>query len=254
MKQNEIERPDYGNWVSKRLIYVPGIVAFFFIALSFVSYYFIIGTLIMLVPFIYFSYAYYIFSPKGGDIQPKIRDLIFQYIDWNGNGEILDIGCGNGALAIEAAERYKEAQVIGIDCWGDFWDYSRNKCEENAQVAGVADRVTFQKASAATLPFKDGTFDVAVSNFVFHEVKEVKDKKEVLKEALRIVKPEGTFVFQDLFMVKSIYGDSSDLLKTIRSWGIKEVHLINTSKYDFIPGALKISFMVGSIGIIHGKK
>ena len=233
---------------------MPGIVALFFIGLSFISYYFLIGTIIMLIPFIYFSYSYYKFSPGGGDLQFRIRNMVFDYMDWGGNGKILDIGCGNGALAIEAAKEYKEAQVIGIDCWGDLWDYSKNKCEQNARVAGVADRVTFQKASAVSLPFDDGTFDVVISNFVFHEVKDAKDKKEVLKEALRVVKPGGTFVFQDLFMVKSIYGDSPELLEKVKSWGIKEVHLIDTSKSAFIPGALKLPFMVGSIGIIHGKK
>jgi SAM-dependent methyltransferase len=254
MKKSEIQKPDYGNWVSKKLLFIPGIVALFFIGLSFISYFFLIGTIIILIPFTYFLYAYCKFTPKGGDIQTRIRNLVFDYINWNENGKILDIGCGNGALAIEAAIKYGEAQVTGIDCWGEMWDYSRDACEKNAKVVGVADRVTFQKASAANLPFEDGAFDVVISNFVFHEVQEAGDKRDVLKEALRVVKPGGTFVFQDLFMVRKIYGEPEELLETVRLCGIREVHLVDTSKSAFIPGALKLPFMVGSIGIIYGTK
>jgi ubiquinone/menaquinone biosynthesis C-methylase UbiE len=38
------------------------------------------------------------------------------------------------------------------------------------------------------LPFADEHFDAVVSNFVFHEVKDVKDKRAVIKEALRVLK------------------------------------------------------------------
>lgn len=115
--------------------------------------------------------------------------------------------------------------------------------------------VTFQKASAATLPFDDNSMDVVVSNLVFHEVGDVKDKKEVIREALRVVKKGGKFVFQDLFLWKRLYNsEPNELIETLRSWGIKEVSFINTSKSEFIPAALKLPFMVGTIGMFVGVK
>jgi methylase of polypeptide subunit release factors len=36
-------------------------------------------------------------------------------LDWNGTGKALDIGRGNGALAIKAAKKFPLAQIIGID-------------------------------------------------------------------------------------------------------------------------------------------
>ncbi|MFC1863087.1 class I SAM-dependent methyltransferase [Thermodesulfobacteriota bacterium] len=71
---------------------------------------------------------------------------------------------------------------------------------------GVAERVTFVRAYASYLPFDDEAFDVVVSNLVFHEVRDVKDKKLLIKEALRVVKKGGWFVFQDLFLWKQVYG------------------------------------------------
>jgi hypothetical protein len=85
-------------------------------------------------------------------------------------------------------------------------------------------------------------------------VSSVKDKKELIREALRVVKKDGIFVFQDLFLWKQIYGEPSELTETIQSWGIKEVAFINTSNSAFIPTVLKLPFMVGTIGVIVGKK
>lgn len=57
----------------------------------------------------------------------------------------------------------------------------------------MSSRITFQKGDAAQLPFADESFDAAVSNFVFHEVRTAKDKRDVVREALRVVKPGGAF-------------------------------------------------------------
>lgn len=245
---------DYGNWVSKKFIYVPAAVTAIFLGLSFLSLFFLVGTFIFLIPTAYFIYAYMQFSPRGGNLQAKVRDLASNQLVWDGDGKLLDIGCGNGALAIEAAKRYSKAQIVGIDYWGGQWGYSKENCEKNAQIAGVADHTSFQKASAAKLPFADESFDAVVSNFVFHEVQDVKDKRVVIKEALRVLKKGGVFVFQDLFLWKRIYGEIEDLLATIQSWGVQEIKFVDTSQQMFIPRAMKLPFMVGQIGIILGRK
>ena len=95
---------------------------------------------------------------------------------------------------------------------------------------------------------------MAVSNLVFHEVKSSRDKKDVIKEALRVVTKGGWFVFQDLFLWKRVYGEVDDLLETIRSWGIETVEFVDTSVWDFIPKALKLPFMLGTVGILYGRK
>jgi SAM-dependent methyltransferase len=184
MSDLQTQKIDYGNWVSKKLIYIPLLLAVIFLGLSFISLFFLFG-MFFLIPAAYFVYAYFQFSPRGGNLQAKIRDLVLKQLVWNGDGTLLDIGCGNGALVIEAAKRYPQSQVTGIDYWGAAWEYSKKSCEENAQIAGVGERASFQKASAAKLPFEDEFFKVAVSNFVFHEVREAKDKKDVIKGSLK---------------------------------------------------------------------
>ncbi len=254
MTEAQIHKPDYGNWVSTKLVYVPGLIAAFLAALSFMIPLPLGFALLAFLCSAYFAYARYRFSPKGGNVQARIIELALSYLRWDGKGKAIDIGCGNGPLTIRLAKDYPDATITGIDYWGAAWEYSKSLCERNAQLEGVSQRITFQGASASKLPFDDETFDLAISNLVFHEVKDARDKREVIKEALRVLKKGGRFVFQDLFLLKRLYGEVDDLLETIRSWGIEEVEFVNTSKSKFIPKLLKLPFMVGRIGILHGKK
>lgn len=254
MKQPSIEKPNYGNWVSARLVHIPGIVSLIFWGLAIIFPFLVVIAVLFLIISLYFAYARYLFSPQGGNIQDRVRGLVPSNLEWDGAGQILDIGCGSGSLTIELAKKYQGTQIIGIDYWGKQWEYSKKLCEKNAEIEGVAERVTFQKASAAALPFDNASMDVVVSNLVFHEVGGVKDKKELIREALRVVKKGGKFAFQDLFLWKQIYGEHDELVETIRSWGITEVELINTSNLAFIPAILKLPFMLGTIGVIVGEK
>jgi SAM-dependent methyltransferase len=254
MDKSFSEKPDYGNWVSKKFIYIPGAISLLFWVISFALTALVVVAVVFLLVAFYFAYARYRFSPAGGNVQTQIQALVLKHLDWNGRGKGLDIGCGNGPLTIRLAQKYAEAQVTGIDYWGKQWEYSESVCERNAEIEGVAERVVFQKASASALPFGDGVFDVAVSNLVFHEVSGVRDKKNLIKEALRVVKKGGSYAFQDLFLWKMIYGELDDLLETIRSWGIERVDFVNTSDSEFIPKVLRLPFMVGTIGILYGRK
>jgi ubiquinone/menaquinone biosynthesis C-methylase UbiE len=248
------EKAEYGNWVSKRIIFLSGFLGFVFLGLGLMFWVLIVPAVLFLLVSVYFLYVRHQFSPQGGNVQDRIWTLVLANLDWNGEGRALDIGCGNGALTIKLAQKYPKAQIIGIDYWGKNWEYSKNACERNAKIEGVSDRVTFQKASAASLPFDDGYFDAAVSNFVFHMVGKSKDKRGVVREALRVVKKGGAFSFQDEFLLKQLFGDIDDLIETIKSWGISKVKFVQTRDADFIPRALKLPFILGTIGLISGEK
>jgi len=252
--QLSAKKPEYGNWISARLLYIPGAAIIVFAGLSLLLPWLAVFAVIFLLCFAYFAYARYRFSPKGGNIQAKIQALLLGYFDWDGEGKAIDIGCGSGSLTIMIASKYPSAQVTGVDYWGGAWEYSKGVCESNAEIESVRDRVVFQEASASSLPFDDEYFDAAASNLTFHEVHDVKDKRLLIKEALRVVRKGGDFGFQDLFLWKQVYGEVDDLLDMIRSWGVESVEFINTSDSQFIPKALKLPFMLGTIGILRGRK
>ena len=251
---------DYGNWVPKKMLILLLVLTLLFGSLSFVPVHIIVRVVfgilsaVFLLFLLYFYYSYHVFGANGGEFQKKILNVVLDKLPWGGQGKALDIGTGSGALTIGVAKKYPEAKVTGIDYWGTGWSYSQKMCEKNAAIEGVGEQTNFQRASAADLPFDDGEFDAAVSNFVFHEVRDAKDKREVVQEALRVVKKGGAFSFQDLFLSEKIYGEIEDLLKTIRDWGIEEVHFTSTADLVDIPRLLRVPGMLGEIGIIYGKK
>jgi ubiquinone/menaquinone biosynthesis C-methylase UbiE len=236
------------------MIYLSVFAGFVFSGLGFLFWVLAIPAVLFFLAAVYFLYARHQFSSQGGNVQDRIWKLVLTNLDWNGDGKALDIGCGNGALTIKLAQKHPKAHVIGIDYWGKRWEYSKNICERNAEIEGVSERVAFQKASAVSLPFADEYFDAAVSNFVFHEVSDAKDKRELIREALRVVKKGGKFSFQDEFLIKQFFGDIDDLIETIKSWGISKVGFVQTRDADFIPRALKLPFILGTMGIISGEK
>lgn len=263
--QAVMKKPRYGNWVSNTLIRkcvmlfllfaIPGTALWLYVSgWLWLKILLALPAIICLICAGYFIRAKWLFAAEGGDIQNKVLDELTSRIEWDGRGQVLDIGCGSGALVIRLAKQYKEAKITGVDYWGSGWDYRQKQCEENARIEGAADRTHFQQTSASKLPFADETFDLVVSNLTFHEVKDSESKLDVLREALRVVKKGGKFVFQDLFLIKQYYGTPEELTAAVEAMGVKAVHFVDTSKASFIPRALKLSFMIGTLGLIYGEK
>ena len=117
----------------------------------------------------------------------------------------------------------------------------------------VAGRITFRKGDAAKLAFLDGTYDAAVSNFVFHEVRSQRDKHALVLEALRVLKPGGYFAFQDIFFAKGYYGDVPLFVEKLRPF-VSEIHFVDTRNPDYAPKFLNTPFALGQMGLIHGRK
>jgi SAM-dependent methyltransferase len=245
---------EYGNWVSKRLVYVPAVAGAGFLALSVLVLAFVIPAAVSIAVAGYLAYARYLFGPRGGDVQGAIWSDLVSRLEWDGRGQALDIGCGSGALSIRLALKYPEASITGVDRWGGQWEYSKSLCERNAAIEGVGARVAFRQAGASSLPFPDGSFDAVVSNLTFHEVKDAPDKRQLVREALRVLKKGGRFAIQDLFLLKHTYGDIDDLIETIKGWGVSRVDFVETRNSQHIPRALKPPFMVGAMGLILGEK
>jgi SAM-dependent methyltransferase len=250
---------NYGNWIRKRILVILGGCALGagLLTLLPIGPYRVIPIILFIIVFISFLfplYAYLMFSQKGGRFQEKLYNLILKNLEPVGKGKILDIGSGNGVLAVKAALQNRDAQVTGMDYWGADWEYSKGVCEENAKRAGVNDRVHFQKGDAAALDFPSDTFDSAISNLTFHEVRSVPDKRNVLKEALRVVKPAGAFAFIDYFYEPEHYGQPAEFQMYLKNLGLAQVECKPLHAITPVPFLLRHPKILGKAGIIHGRK
>jgi demethylmenaquinone methyltransferase / 2-methoxy-6-polyprenyl-1,4-benzoquinol methylase len=100
---------------------------------------------------------------------------------------VLDIGCGPGSLTVLAARHYPEAQVVGAD----FTAAMLREADARTAAAPVRPRLRLARASALTLPFHDGAFDVAMSAFV---VRNLPDLPLAFRELRRTLAPGGTLL------------------------------------------------------------
>jgi len=192
------------------------------------------------------------FSKNNGELQNKIRNIMLEKLKWDGNGIALDIGTGSGSLAISLAKKFPNSVVQAIDYWGKTWSYSKKMCEKNARLEGVGERVFFERADASKLPFEDVEFDAVISSFVFHEIKSIKNKKELINEALRVLKKNGAFSFMDTFKNKKVYGDIEELKNSFSEFGIKEIEFAEVNEEIKLSRLMQLAFK--NSALFYGKK
>jgi SAM-dependent methyltransferase len=185
---------------------------------------------LLAIPFLYIAiiltWTSYRLGPYGGDLQHRIHQLLLDSVGTD--GRLLDVGCGSGQLLIHGA-KCAPGDYVGLDYWGDDWEYSRSQAERNAALEG-AKSLQFVHGSASRLPFADADFTRVVSAMTFHEVRDVADKTRSVAEALRVLEPDGRFAFIDLFDDPHIYKTREHVLKVIASNGGKVESARNLSE------------------------
>lgn len=138
-----------------------------------------------------------------------------------GDEQILDIGCGRGAVLMLAAQRLTTGRAIGVDLWrkrdqsGNAFDAT----ERNAVAEGVADRVELQTADMTGLPFENARFDVIVSSIAFHNV-DRRGRGKAIQEAVRVLRPGGRLMIADLSATRQYLAELKEL-------GMTEVERVN---------------------------
>lgn len=154
------------------------------------------------------------------------REKILNLINWRGNEQVLDVGCGRGLMLIGAAKRLTSGKAIGVDIWLER-DQSSNHLNapmKNAEIEGVEDRVLVETADMRKLPFPDETFDVVVSSWVVHNLEQKNERAIALKEMLRVLKPDGTLLLTDII-------NRDEYLDQLATMNIRNMQLIIFSPF-----------------------
>jgi SAM-dependent methyltransferase len=113
---------------------------------------------------------------EAGFVAELGRPLL-DLLDPQPDARILDLGCGDGRLTLDAAAR--GARMVGVDLSPDL------------VAAARARGLDVQVADAAALPYPDASFDGVLSNAALHWMTA---PEPVLGEIARVLKPGGRFV------------------------------------------------------------
>jgi SAM-dependent methyltransferase len=106
-------------------------------------------------------------------------------------GRVLDVGCGGGWGVVQIAERFPKTSCVGIDLEPYSVDLARRLIVER----GLAGRCEARTQSVDQLG-EDGTYDVATSFLVVHEIAPAL-KPTAFAAVARALKPGGYFLIFD---------------------------------------------------------
>ncbi|MFZ3171329.1 MAG: methyltransferase domain-containing protein [Carboxydocellales bacterium] len=163
--------------------------------------------------------------------------------------DILDLGCGNGKEAIQAALLTGAAGiVVGLD----ITQAMLNTALLNSEGIDISN-IRFIKSDIASLPFPDSVFDAVISNCVINHAR---NKQRVYQEIFRVLKNGGRCVVSDpvtkiplpLTITEAsenwaqCFGGAiteEDYLENILSTGFKSIEILKRrdyikNGYDFI--------------------
>jgi len=148
------------------------------------------------------------FTASSGDSYELLmgrwsRLLAEPFVDFVGltdNGQILDAGCGTGALSAELLRRTTDAEIIGLDYSKDYVDFAEATIQDR--------RITFETGDITTLPYQDATFNQIFTHLVLQFVP---NSSAAIAELSRVLKPGGSmaatvwdarggFIFYRLFL------------------------------------------------------
>lgn len=121
---------------------------------------------------------------------------------------VLDIGCGTGALTLEAAS--KNATVMGIDVNPQMLEIVQKKVNE----LNLAQNIKLCEMGVAELGSEEfKSYDIVMSGLTFSELTE-DELSYTLKEVKRILKPGGLLLIADEVIPE-------DILKRTINWLIR---------------------------------
>jgi SAM-dependent methyltransferase len=110
----------------------------------------------------------------------RLAPLFVQFAGVRDRQRILDVGCGTGSLARELLVAGSAVRVVGVDPTEDFLTHARRSVPDH--------RARFERSAAESLPFPDGSFDVAMALLVLQAMD---DPARGVREMARVTRAGG---------------------------------------------------------------
>ncbi len=132
----------------------------------------------------------------------KSVDFILPHL--NPGMEVLECGCGPGAVTFEIAKKVKKGNVIGIDINSNQIDSNNKKVDESD-----INNLQFEVANILDLPYSDNSFDIVyMQALIIH----IKNPINAIKEVQRVLKNDGVILIREPIMDRTIVSPEMPIL------------------------------------------
>ncbi|MHA1479106.1 MAG: class I SAM-dependent methyltransferase [Promethearchaeota archaeon] len=128
---------------------------------------------------------------------------ILQELELDKNAKILDVGTGEGRMAITLA--LSDYKVLTGELESDESEYAKSNWFESAKKAEVDHLITYTPFNAEKMPFEDNSFDAIFISGTLHHIG---DRQATFNESVRVVKKNG---------IICIFEPNNQAIVTIRS-------------------------------------
>ncbi len=118
--------------------------------------------------------------------------FVERLVELGARGSMLDIGTGPGHIPLLVVERIPGCRILGVDMARTMLGIA----EKHRAASTDGSRIRYEVADAKELPYRDGEFDTVFSNTILHHIP---DPVPYLREAYRVMKPDGVLLIRDLF-------------------------------------------------------
>jgi len=157
-----------------------------------------------------------LFPPGGRALYHQIALLT----DMQEGDEVLVAGCGSGVTAEYFVREF------GVQaCGADEDPVLVKRAERRAREGGLQERAQFQHGPMASLPYRDGVFDIAVGEL---GVTANADPAQVIRELVRVTRPGGNIVLVQLVWKAPVDAERRALLS--RHLGARPVMLVELKR------------------------
>jgi SAM-dependent methyltransferase len=113
----------------------------------------------------------------------RLAEALLDFAAFPADGDLLEVGCATGSLALAMAQRWPGRRIVGMDIAEPYIAYAR------ARVA--APNPIFEVGDACALPYRDGSFTGAAAQLVLNFVP---DPLAALREMRRVTQRGGGLV------------------------------------------------------------
>ena len=114
------------------------------------------------------------------------------------DGPIVELGVGDGRIAVEAASR--GCTVVGVD----ISEAMLEQCRERASQAGVSDRITLLEADFRNFQLEQPAALIALPYHSFGHLTTARAKRQALEQIFTQLRPGGRFLFDDFLMTPDL--------------------------------------------------
>jgi len=163
------------------------------------------------------------FSATRHRIQPGVRRVLEML---KGDENILDLGCGNGELARELAQRGHHGSYLGVDFSLPLLRDAKSQPKGFSATFHAADLTALENSSFILQP---STFDIVFSFAALHHIPSRELRLNILRTVHQLLKPDGMFIHSNWQFL-----NSEKLKARIQPWEAVAASALEVDAGDYL--------------------